>query len=116
MSKLYAFMMLLVLIVAGVLASFFLTPEEMTVLWPVVTALALFIPALYLLSRRSGGVPFEDIGALYITVLLLYLTLPIVTYLMRGMVFTRYNDMRLYAFRPSLEDVTQVAWRGVVYG
>ncbi len=93
----------------------FSSGDERTIILPVASVLLLLIPTFFELYERNGGVPFDDIGALYFMVLALYFVFPIATYWARGMTFTPYNDNRLWAARPSPAQMAAIEWRYVAY-
>ncbi len=109
--------MLLAAVMAVIATGFalFSSGEEGATILPIVTVLLFVIPALMELYDRNGGVPFDDIGALYFMVLTLYLVFPIATYWARGLTFTQYNDSRLYAAQPSPLQMAAIEWRYVAY-
>ncbi len=108
---------LLAIVMAVIATGFalFSSGDERPTILPIVTVLLFVIPALMELYDRNGGVPFDDIGALYFMVLTLYLVFPIATYWARGLTFTPYNDSRLYAAQPSPLQIAAIEWRYVAY-
>ncbi len=104
-----------VLIVAELGCALFSTGDSRTVTLPLITALLFVVPTLLELCNRNGGVPFDDIGALYISAVTLYLVFPIAAYLARGLTFTPYSDGRLYYAFPSPSQIAAIEWRYVAY-
>src|SRR5581483_493664 len=103
------------MVVIGICSFVLLSGDEKATIVPVVTALIVVIPSMAAIYRRNGGVPFDDIGALYLSAVTLYLVFPIATYLIRGMTFTPFNDSRLYSAQPGPSEIAKIEWLYVIY-
>jgi len=103
------------MILLAMAVAFFTSGDERAVILPVIAALLFILPALMELYERNGGVPLDDIGALYLTILALYLVFPIATYWARGLRFTPYNDSRLYWAFPVPSQIASIEWKYVAY-
>jgi oligosaccharide repeat unit polymerase len=61
--------------------------------------------------RKSGSLPWFEIGAVYSTIVLLYGVYPLVKFLVLGEhYFAPQNDSRWSVLRPSTDEVANVAW------
>jgi oligosaccharide repeat unit polymerase len=73
-----------------------------------VAAAALFFWALW--CRRYPLVPWFEVGAVYLTVVTLYMAYPLIGYLALGQVYTPLNDSRLTQLQPGPEEVGSIGW------
>src|ERR1051325_1318502 len=63
------------------------------------------------LRRKTGGsIPWFEIGAVYTTVITLYLVYPLIGFLVLGGTYTPLSDARLAAFPPEAAEVGRIAW------
>ena len=55
--------------------------------------------------RRDGYAPFEDIGIMFLLALILYTTLPPISWIFQGWEYNNPEYPRLFKAQPSSEDV-----------
>jgi oligosaccharide repeat unit polymerase len=60
--------------------------------------------------RGHGGVPWFEIGSVYVTVVTLYMAFPLIGYVTLGGTYTPFNDDRLINLAPGPQEVGRVAW------
>jgi TM2 domain-containing membrane protein YozV len=65
---------------------------------------------LVLWRRRDGTIPWFEIGAVYIAVVALYLSYPLIGFLALDGTYTPLNDARLYMMQPEADDMGRIGW------
>ena len=60
--------------------------------------------------RRDGMMPWFELGAVYVTAVVLYMAYPLVGYLALGQTYTLLNDNRLAMMQPDAAEVGQIGW------
>ena len=65
---------------------------------------------LVLWRRRDGTIPWFEIGAVYVTVIALYLSYPLIGFLALNRTYTPLNDARLYMMQPEADDMGRIGW------
>jgi hypothetical protein len=93
----------------------FISGDARAVILPLYAVLIVTAAFLEVSLRRQQTVPIDDLGAWYLTAGTVYAVLPLVLYLSLGMVFTPFNDSRLFAMQPPPSEVGRIAWMYVVH-
>lgn len=87
------------------------TPERMPVVLPMLAVTGSAGAFCWWLSRQRGdGFPYFEIGVVYVAVVWLYTVFPLVGFLVNGLRQTPFNDMRLYLYRPTPDELGLVGW------
>jgi hypothetical protein len=87
------------------------TDETMPIVLPILAVTVSAGAFCWWLWRQSGeGFPFFEIGAVYVAVVWLYATFPLVGFLVNGLRQTPANDMRLYLFGPTAGEIGAIGW------
>lgn len=84
-----------------------------TLLVKIPLAAGLLVTAAFLWvlwRRRQGSVPWFEIGVVYVGVVAVYLTYPLLGFLALGQTYTPLNDARLFMMQPRAEDVGRIGW------
>lgn len=83
----------------------------LAVLGPLLASTAVVLLFFWTLwHRRRGVVPWFEIGTVYVAVIFVYLTYPLVGFLALGQQYTPANDGRLIAAQPSADEIAAVGW------
>jgi hypothetical protein len=101
------------LLVAGIALLFFTTTDSQTLFVTGPLTLGLLAAASFfwvLWRRRRGSVPWFEIGAVYVTVVTLYMAYPLIGFLALGQTYTPLNDGRLYMMHPDAESIGRIGW------
>src|SRR5262249_35647642 len=101
---------------AGALASILLlvtagTEQRLPVLLPILALTGIAAAFCWSIGRRTpGAFPYFEIGVVYVAVVWLYATFPLVGFLANGLHQGPLNDLRLYIFHPSPADIGLLGW------
>jgi hypothetical protein len=101
------------LILLVVVLAFIATLDTRTLLVTGPLTVGLFASASFfwvLWRRRHGSVPWFEIGAVYVTVVTLYMAYPLIGFLALGQTYTPLNDGRLYMMHPDAESIGRIGW------
>ena len=60
--------------------------------------------------RRSGAIPWFEIGAVYAALVTLYMAYPLAGFLVLNQHYTPLNDARLVMMQPRPEEIGEIAW------
>jgi hypothetical protein len=60
--------------------------------------------------RGRDGFPYFEIGVVYVAVVWLYTVFPLVGFLVNGLRYSRFNDLRLFVLQPSPAEVGAIGW------
>jgi TM2 domain-containing membrane protein YozV len=105
----YVWPLILLAMVVAFIAT--LDPQTLVITVPVgVGLLAMGVFLLVLWGRRGGTIPWFEIGAVYVTVVALYMSYPLIGYLALHRTYTPLNDARLYMLQPEADDMGRIAW------
>ena len=101
------------LLIAGIGVLFFATTDAQTLFVTGPLTLGLLVTASFLWvlwRRRRGLVPWFEIGSVYVTVVTLYMTYPLIGFLALGQTYSPLNDGRLYMMHPDAESMGRIGW------
>jgi hypothetical protein len=92
------------------------TEERLPVLLPILVLTGIAAAFCQLVRRRTAGAfPYFEIGVVYVAVVWLYATFPLVGFLVNGLKQGPLNDLRLYIFRPSADEIGSLGWYQVAH-
>jgi oligosaccharide repeat unit polymerase len=101
------------LIFLAVVLGFLATLDTRTLFVTAPLGVGLLTSGVFLLvlwRRRDGTIPWFEIGAVYVAVIALYLSYPLVGFLALDRTYTTLNDARLYMMQPGADDMGRIAW------
>lgn len=97
--------------VFAVALAILLTPNATrTVMTPLALGGLVALSFVLILSSRSSFPPVGEIGTWFVAAVTVYMSLPLIIYLLIGQEYTLLNDNRLAGIQPTPEDVAAVAW------
>jgi hypothetical protein len=70
---------------------------------------------LWVLWLREHTAPFFEIGAIYVTVVVLYTVYPLAGFLVNGLAYTPFNDNRLFSAQPTPQEIGTIGWYYVAH-
>ncbi len=102
-------------LVAALGAFVALEPEQRVVVSPIYAIVA--IPALLIaaLWKRDELPPYFDIGVFCVVVTSIYLSYPLLAFLVSGLAWTPLSDSRLVAYAATPSEFARVGWWGALY-
>jgi oligosaccharide repeat unit polymerase len=78
---------------------------------PLAVGLIGFTAFFWTLWRRGhGGIPWFEIGAVYVTVVTLYMVYPLIGFLVLGGIYTPLSDLRLRSLPPDAQEAGAIGW------
>lgn len=101
------------LIFLAVVLAFIATLDTQTLFVTVPVGVGLLTAGAFLLvlwRRRDGTIPWFEIGAVYLAVVALYLSYPLIGFLALNRTYTPLNDARLYMMQPEAADMGRIGW------
>ncbi len=100
----------------GVVFFIFTTDQNLPVMLPLTAATGSALFFFWVLwHQRRGGVPFFEIGAVYVAVVSLYTLYPLTGFILNGLNYTPFNDARLFLAQPAPQEIGLVGWYHVVH-
>ena len=100
-------------LLAAIAAAYVFVSDASTV-WvttPLAVGAAIAVTFFWVLgSRRYPLVPWFEAGAIYLSVVTLYMAYPLAGYLALGQVYTPLNDARLTLLQPDAQEVGRIGW------
>jgi oligosaccharide repeat unit polymerase len=97
----------------AVVLAFIATLDTRTLFVTVPLGVGVLIVGVFLLvlwRRRDGTIPWFEIGAVYVAVVTLYLSYPLIGFLALNRTYTPLNDARLYMMQPEADDMGRIGW------
>lgn len=98
---------------AAIAAAYLFVSDASTVhvTTPLAVGAAIAVTFFWVLgSRRYPLVPWFEAGAVYLSVVTLYMSYPLAGYLALGQTYTPLNDARLTALQPDAQEVGRIGW------
>ncbi len=92
-----------------------ITTENLPVMapiWAVVGGTVLFVSVL---RFRQRTIPFSEIGLVYVAIVALYALYPLVGFVLNGLAYTPFNDIRLSSAQPTPTEIGRIGWYYVVH-
>lgn len=108
-----AFVVLVLL--AGIVPFVFLGLEGLHVALPVLVGVVFFAGFFGVRWARSGVLPISELGVFYAFVVLVYLTMPAIGFLAKGMHYGPGSDYRLQVMQPTSQEVASLTWQALLY-
>ena len=91
-------------------ASLLASARTAAVIAPLGAVIASALLFLAVLARRRGELVWCELGAVYVGVVTLYATYPLVGFLVLGQTYTQQNDVRLQHMSPGPGEMGRVGW------
>jgi oligosaccharide repeat unit polymerase len=90
--------------------------ERLKIVLPAMAATGVAGAFTWFLGRwHRSGFQFFEVGVVYVAIVWLYTVFPLVGFLVNGLQQNPTNDMRLYIFRPSADELGSIGWYHVVH-
>jgi hypothetical protein len=87
------------------------TEERIPVVLPIVAATGSAGAFCWAVWRwRRDGFPYFEIGVVYVAVVWLYTVFPLVGFLVNGLRYTPFNDLRLFVLQPTPGEIGSIGW------
>ncbi len=109
----YAWPLILLAIVLAIVLAFIVTLDPPTLFVTVPLAVGLLTTGAFLLvlwRRRDGTIPWFEIGAVYVAVMALYMSYPLIGFVALNQTYTPLNDARLYMMQPEADVMGRIGW------
>jgi hypothetical protein len=92
------------------------TEERMPVILPIMAATGCAAAFCWTVWRQKrDGFPYFEVGVVYVAVVWLYIVFPLVGFLVNGLRYSRFNDLRLFVLQPSAAEVGGIGWLGTAH-
>jgi len=85
------------------------------VVWPILAIVNIGVWFWLVLWNRDGVFPLFDLGSVCMAANVAYILIPLLGFVLSGLIFTSLSDLRLQFYSPSSKELGTFAWHYVVY-